>query len=122
MFAVYRAESLKNASSALARLRRSLFMDVKYAFVFEFPNFGIAIAASIPMMTMTISSSMSVKPFRFMTLSFESGGLPVGQLAGRRKARQVSENLAGRPSEGSKTSGRGCDSPPGVDPAVAVHR
>jgi hypothetical protein len=31
---------------------------------FVLANFGIAIAAKMPMMTTTISSSMSVKPFR----------------------------------------------------------
>src|SRR5690348_8475011 len=39
-------------------------MAVTYAFDFVLANFGIAIAAKMPMMTTTISSSMSVKPFR----------------------------------------------------------
>src|SRR6266850_2516782 len=37
-----------------------------YAFSFVLPNLGMAIAASRPMITTTISSSMSVKPVRFM--------------------------------------------------------
>src|SRR2546428_13296138 len=37
-----------------------------YAFSFVFANFGIAIAARIPMITTTINSSMSVKPLRFI--------------------------------------------------------
>src|SRR5438477_4775281 len=45
-------------------LRRSDFIAVTYAFDFVLANFGIAIAAKMPMMTTTISSSMSVKPFR----------------------------------------------------------
>src|SRR5437764_5337976 len=39
-------------------------MAVTYAFDFVLANFGIAIAAKMPMMTTTISSSMSVKPLR----------------------------------------------------------
>src|SRR3954454_21793741 len=57
-------ESEKNASSAVTRFRRSDFIAVTYAFDFVLANFGIAIAAKMPMMTTTISSSMSVKPFR----------------------------------------------------------
>src|SRR3974377_2238536 len=44
-------------------LRRSDFMDAMYAFSFVLANFGIAIAARMPMMTTTIRSSISVKPF-----------------------------------------------------------
>src|SRR5690349_14738529 len=61
---VYFTESAKNASSAVIRLRRSDFIDARYAFSFVFANFGIAIAAKIPMITTTIRSSISVKPFR----------------------------------------------------------
>src|SRR4029077_3209160 len=61
---VYDELSEKYASSAVTRLRRSDFMAVMYAFCFVFANFGIAIAARIPMITTTIRSSMSVKPFR----------------------------------------------------------
>src|SRR4029078_3313221 len=60
----YFSESEKYASSAVTRLRRSDFMAVTYAFDFVLANFGIAIAAKMPMMTTTISSSMSGKPFR----------------------------------------------------------
>src|SRR3954470_9132373 len=60
----YLAESEKYDSSAVTRLRRSDFMAVTYAFDFVLANFGIAIAAKMPMMTTTISSSMSVKPLR----------------------------------------------------------
>src|SRR5437762_12220462 len=56
----------KCSSSALTRLRRSLFIAVTYAFDFVFANFGIAIAARMPMMTTTMSSSISVKPLRFI--------------------------------------------------------
>ena len=38
-------------------------MDAMYAFSFVLANFGIAIAARMPMMTTTIRSSISVKPF-----------------------------------------------------------
>jgi hypothetical protein len=38
-------------------------MAVLYAFDLVLANFGMAIAAKIPMMTTTINSSMSVKPF-----------------------------------------------------------
>jgi hypothetical protein len=37
-----------------------------YAFALVFANFGIAIAAKMPMITTTIKSSMSVKPLRFI--------------------------------------------------------
>jgi hypothetical protein len=41
-------------------------MEAMYAFAFVLANFGIAIAAKMPMITTTIKSSMSVKPLRFM--------------------------------------------------------
>src|ERR1700687_435354 len=50
-------------SSYVARLRRSDFIAATYALSFVFANFGIAIAARMPMMTTTIRSSISVKPF-----------------------------------------------------------
>src|SRR6266705_7012604 len=65
---VYFTESAKYASSAVIRLRRSDFIEARYAFSFVFANFGIAIAAKMPMITTTIRSSMSVKPFRFISL------------------------------------------------------
>src|SRR5439155_14127263 len=64
--AEYLTESAKNASSAVTRLRRSDFIDARYAFSFVFANFGIAIAARMPMITTTIRSSISVKPLRFI--------------------------------------------------------
>src|ERR1051325_2964238 len=47
------------------RLRRSDFSVARYAFSLVLANFGIAIAARMPMITTTISSSISVKPLRF---------------------------------------------------------
>src|ERR1700741_1722195 len=44
-------------------LRRSDFMAATYALSLVFANFGIAIAARMPIMTTTIRSSMRVKPF-----------------------------------------------------------
>src|SRR3954469_716074 len=52
-------------SSYVARLRRSDFIAATYAFSFVFANFGIAIAARMPIITTTIRSSISVKPFLF---------------------------------------------------------
>src|SRR6266550_3940632 len=63
---VYFTESAKNASSAVIRFRRSDFIEARYAFSFVFANFGIAIAAKMPMITTTIRSSISVKPLRFI--------------------------------------------------------
>src|SRR5690242_13669661 len=63
---VYLIESAKYASSAVTMLRRSDFIEAMYAFSFVLANFGIAMAAKMPMMTTTISSSISVKPLRFM--------------------------------------------------------
>src|SRR5438105_14123768 len=79
---VYFEESLKKLSSALTRLRRSDFMAVMYAFDFVFANFGIAIAAKIPMMTTTIRSSISVKPFRVI----DSPGWVAGMQPSHEKA------------------------------------
>src|SRR5213592_490401 len=62
---VYFTESAKNASSAVIRFRRSDFIEARYAFSFVFANFGIAIAAKMPMITTTIRSSIRVKPFLF---------------------------------------------------------
>src|SRR5437667_8487374 len=48
-------------------------MEARYAFSFVLTNFGIAIAARMPMITTTINSSMSVKPLRFIwTTSYGS--------------------------------------------------
>src|SRR5260221_10192020 len=63
---VYFIESAKYASSAVTRLRRSDFIEARYAFSFVFANFGIAIAARMPMITTTIRSSINVKPLRFI--------------------------------------------------------
>src|SRR5438128_1853231 len=60
------AESAKYASSAVTRFRRSDFIEAMYAFALVLANFGIAMAARMPMITTTISSSMSVKPLRFI--------------------------------------------------------
>src|SRR5437867_5609756 len=64
--AVYLTESAKYASSAVTRFRRSDFIEAMYAFAFVLANFGIAMAAKMPMITTTINSSMSVKPLRFI--------------------------------------------------------
>src|SRR5436309_15885493 len=63
---VYLTESAKYASSAVTMFRRSDFIEAMYAFSFVLANFGIAMAARMPMITTTISSSMSVKPLRFI--------------------------------------------------------
>src|SRR3954465_11498680 len=60
----YLPESEKYASSAVTRFRRSDFIAAVYALVFVLANFGIAIAARMPMITTTIRSSISVKPLR----------------------------------------------------------
>src|SRR5439155_764737 len=73
--AEYLTESAKYASSAVTKLRRSDFIEARYAFSFVLANFGIAIAARMPMITTTISSSMSVKPLRFICTS--PFGVPV---------------------------------------------
>src|SRR5712671_4895855 len=65
---VYLTESAKYASSAVIRLRRSDFIEARYAFSFVFANLGIAMAARMPIMTTTIKSSISVKPLRFTGL------------------------------------------------------
>src|SRR5574342_1328730 len=64
----YLIESAKYASSAVTRLRRCDFIEAMYAFSLVFANFGIAMAAKMPMMTTTIRSSMRVKPFVFLML------------------------------------------------------
>src|SRR5438034_4067127 len=61
---VYFTETAKYASSAVIRLRRSDFLEARYAFSFVFANFGIAIAAKISMITTTIRSSINVTPLR----------------------------------------------------------
>src|SRR5437867_8304083 len=58
---VYLTESAKNASSAVIRFRRSDFIEARYAFSFVFANFGIAIAAKMPMITTTIRNSKSIR-------------------------------------------------------------
>src|SRR5437867_3823749 len=61
---VYTVLSEKYASCAVIKFRRSDFIVARYAFSFVLANFGIAIAARMPMMTTTIRSSIRVKPFR----------------------------------------------------------
>ena len=61
--------SEKYASSDVTRLRRSDFIAVMYAFCFVLANFGIAIAAKMPMITTTIRSSIRVKPLRCLSMS-----------------------------------------------------
>src|SRR5438105_9175950 len=63
---LYLTESAKNASSAVTRFRRSDFIEAMSALPFVFANFGIAMAAKIPMITTTIRSSIRVKPLRFI--------------------------------------------------------
>src|SRR5207302_10497097 len=67
--ALYLTGSAKYASSAVTRFRRSDFIEAMYAFAFVLANFGIAMAAKMPMITTTINSSMSVKPLRFISTS-----------------------------------------------------
>src|SRR5213596_3326373 len=76
---VYFTESAKYASSAVIRFRRSDFIEARYAFSFVFANFGIAIAAKMPMITTTIRSSIRVKPFRFITARPPSGDTDTGR-------------------------------------------
>src|SRR5690348_2484628 len=66
---LYLTESAKNASSAVTRFRRSDFIEAMYAFALVLANFGIAMAARMPMITTTMRSSMSVKPLRFIMTS-----------------------------------------------------
>src|SRR5438876_8533319 len=64
--AVYLTESAKYASSAVTRFRRSDFIEAMYAFAFVLVNFGIVMAVKMSVMPTSISSSMSVKPLRFI--------------------------------------------------------
>ena len=63
-YVTYFVESAKKDSSAVTRLRRSDFIAAMYAFDLVFANFGMAMAARMPMITTTIKSSMRVKPLR----------------------------------------------------------
>src|SRR2546428_361631 len=60
--------SAKFSSSAVTMFRRSDFIEEMYAFSFVLANFGIAMAARMPMITTTIKSSIRVKPLRFIGL------------------------------------------------------
>src|ERR1700704_5897479 len=84
MEVVYLIESAKYASSAVTRLRRSDFIEAMYAFSFVLANFGIAMAAKMPMMTTTINSSISVKPLRFiLNTPYDVWIMAVEQVAAR---------------------------------------
>src|SRR3954466_4460578 len=54
-------------------LRMSDFIAATYALSLVLANFGIAIAARMPMMTTTIRSSMRVKPFLLFFMFDRSG-------------------------------------------------
>src|SRR5204862_6964093 len=69
MMALYLTESAKYGSSAVNRFRTSDFIEATYAFTLVLANFGIAMAAKMQMITTTISSSMSIKPLRFICTS-----------------------------------------------------
>src|SRR5438876_8759205 len=64
--ALYLTESAKYASSAVTRFRRSDFIEAMYAFALELENIRLNMRHKMPMITTTISSSMSVKPLRFI--------------------------------------------------------
>src|SRR3989442_3694359 len=66
--AVYLTESAKNASSHVTRLRTPHFIEWMLAFAFVLANFRIAMAATMPMITTPISTSMTVKPLRVTRL------------------------------------------------------
>src|SRR6266536_1908710 len=100
---VYFTESAKYASSAVIRLRRSDFIEARYAFSFVFANFGIAIAAKMPMITTTIRSSISVNPLRF-TLNY----LPLGTGSRSQGRRPQTRRAAG----GSQKKERRVSPPP----------
>src|SRR5688500_5425773 len=67
--------SAKYDSCAEARFFRSDFIWAMYAFSFVFANFGIAIAARMPMITTTIRSSMSEKPLRLLVRMTRDSGV-----------------------------------------------
>src|SRR5688572_23668406 len=60
--------SVKKPSSASISCLRSDFIAVMYALPLVLANFGIAIAARMPMMTTTIRSSMRVNPLRLRNM------------------------------------------------------
>src|SRR3954464_8947650 len=91
----YFAESEKYDSSAVTRLRRSDFIAAMYAFDLVFANFGIAIAARMPMITTTMSSSMRVKPRRvFLNKGSLLEVCSVGCCRGRVAAQHISDRRA----------------------------
>src|SRR5438132_2339696 len=63
--ALYLTESAKYASSAVTRFRRSDFIEAMRSEERRVGKEGRAVAATMPMMTTTISSSTSVKHLRF---------------------------------------------------------
>src|SRR5207302_10153215 len=64
--AEYLTESAKYASSAVTRLRRSDFIEARYAFSFVLANFEIGRASCRERITTTINSSMREKTIRFI--------------------------------------------------------
>src|SRR5213594_3619449 len=98
---VYLTESAKYASSAVTMFRRSDFIEEMYAFSLVLANFGIAMAARMPMITTTISSSIRVKPLRFISVPPLNRFLWVGksrrestQAPCRPKPRRLATSLA----------------------------
>src|SRR5205809_7209608 len=67
--AEYLTESAKYASSAVTRLRRSDFIEARLFFSFVLANLGSALVPYTTLFRSTISSSMSVKPLRFICTS-----------------------------------------------------
>src|SRR5436853_6875153 len=70
----YLTESAKYASSPVTRLRRSDFIEARYAFSFVLANFGIAIAARSEVRRIAKRSTLSVKPLLLMWKSAYGSG------------------------------------------------
>src|SRR5450759_1622660 len=68
--ALYLFVSVARASHAVAIVRMSAIVLFCFARCIAVRRFGIAIAARMPMIATTISSSMRVKPFCFLVIEF----------------------------------------------------
>src|SRR3954466_859273 len=68
--ALYLLTSVARASQAVAIVRMSAIVLFCFDRCIAVRRFGIAIAARMPMIATTISSSMRVKPFCFLVIEF----------------------------------------------------
>src|SRR4051812_20832177 len=120
-YVTYFVESAKNDSSAVTRFRRSDFIAAMYAFDLVLANFGIAIAARMPMITTTMSSSMRVKPLRWSFMG-SAGREERSDHAVRGQSNRRQPAVVATVGQGNARTGRSLSAPRSLRALECRHR